>query len=73
MKSIKQKQLDFLDWEFGVFFHFGIRTFYEGHRDWDGKTMDLSQKRLFLPLFHHSSNYPREYDNHLLKRQLRDA
>ena len=42
MKSIKQKQLDFLDWEFGVFFHFGIRTFYEGHRDWDGKTMDLS-------------------------------
>ena len=23
----------------GVFFHFGIRSFYEGHRDWDGKPM----------------------------------
>jgi len=23
----------------GIFFHFGIRTFYEGHRDWDGKPM----------------------------------
>ena len=42
MKSIKQVQLDFLNWEFGVFFHFGIRTFYEGHRDWDGKSMELS-------------------------------
>ena len=30
-----QKQLDFLDWEFGVFLHFGIRTFHPGHRDWD--------------------------------------
>ena len=39
---IKQKQLDFLDWEFGVFFHFGIRTFYEGHVDWDMKPMELS-------------------------------
>lgn len=34
-----EKQLRFLDWEFGVFFHFGIRTFYEGHKDWDMKTM----------------------------------
>jgi len=25
-----------------MFFHFGIRTFYEGHKDWDGKTMPLS-------------------------------
>lgn len=33
------KQLAFQDWEFGVFLHFGIRTFYEGHRDWDGKPM----------------------------------
>ena len=40
-KPTKQ-QLDFLDWEFGVFFHFGIRTFYEGHRDWDMKEMPLS-------------------------------
>ena len=35
------KQLDFLSWEVGVFFHFGIRTFYEGHKDWDGKDMPL--------------------------------
>lgn len=34
-----KKQLDFLDWEFGVFFHFGIRTYYEGHMDWDGQDM----------------------------------
>ena len=36
-----QKQLAFLSWEMGAFFHFGIRTFYEGHRDWDGKIMPL--------------------------------
>lgn len=35
------RQLEFLDWEFGVFFHFGIRTFYEGHKDWDGLEMPL--------------------------------
>ncbi len=39
--NIKKEQLEFLDWEFGVFFHFGIRTFYEGHTDWDGKPMPL--------------------------------
>ncbi len=37
--DIKAKQLEFMDWEFGVFFHFGIRTFYEGHKDWDMKPM----------------------------------
>lgn len=37
-----KKQLEFMDWEFGVFFHFGIRTFYEGHKDWDEKPMDKS-------------------------------
>lgn len=37
-----KKQLEFLSWEFGVFFHFGIRTFYEGHKDWDNKPMDVS-------------------------------
>ncbi len=36
-----KKQLEFLDWEMGVFFHFGIRTFNEGHKDWDGKPMAL--------------------------------
>ena len=34
-----ERKLEFLDWELGVFFHFGIRTFYEGHIDWDLKPM----------------------------------
>ena len=38
--SISKQQKEFLDWEFGVFFHFGIRTFYEGHIDWDMEPMD---------------------------------
>lgn len=42
MVKPKKEQLDFLDWEFGVFFHFGIRTFNEGHKDWDMKPMELS-------------------------------
>lgn len=42
MASVKKEQLDFLNWEFGVFFHFGIRTFNEGHKDWDMKHMELS-------------------------------
>jgi len=33
------RQLEYQDWEFGLFLHFGIRTFYEGHVDWDGKPM----------------------------------
>lgn len=33
------RQLEYQDWEMGVFFHFGIRSFYEGHRDWDGRPM----------------------------------
>ena len=37
--TLHQKQLGFLDWEFGVFFHFGIRSFYPGHKDWDGIEM----------------------------------
>lgn len=37
-----EKQLAFLSWEFGVFFHFGIRAFYKGSRDWDGHVMLLS-------------------------------
>ncbi len=41
MRPIRKEQLDFLDWELGVFFHFGIRTFYEGHTDWDMKEMPL--------------------------------
>lgn len=34
-----KRQIDFLDWEFGMFFHFGIRSFYPGHVDWDDKDM----------------------------------
>ncbi|MBO5355382.1 MAG: alpha-L-fucosidase [Clostridia bacterium] len=41
MTGTKQ-QLDFLDWEFGVFFHFGIRSFFPGRRDWDGIEMPAS-------------------------------
>lgn len=37
-----KRKIEFMDWEFGVFFHFGIRTFYEGHEDWDGKPMPAS-------------------------------
>ena len=36
-----EKKLEFLDWEFGVFFHFGIRSFFPGHKDWDGKEMPM--------------------------------
>ena len=43
MRKIKKEQLEFLDWEYGIFFHFGIRTFYEGHVDWDMKEMPLDR------------------------------
>ena len=37
-----RRQLEFQEWEFGLFLHFGIRTFYEGHADWDGKPMSAA-------------------------------
>ncbi len=37
-----KRALEFLKDEFGVFFHFGIRTFNEENRDWDGLPMELS-------------------------------
>ena len=40
--TLSKKQLEYLEWEFGVFFHFGIRSFYPGHKDWDGLDMPLS-------------------------------
>lgn len=45
MSKVKptKKQLDYMDWELGVFFHFGIRTFYPDHEDWDGKEMDIQK------------------------------
>ena len=39
MNNPTEKQLEFLDWELGVFMHYGIRTFNEEHRDWDMKPM----------------------------------
>lgn len=41
-KHPTQRQLEFLDWEFGAFFHFGIRSFYPGHKDWDNRPMDAA-------------------------------
>ncbi len=38
----KKSQLAFLDWEFGIFFHFGIRSFFLGSEDWDEKPMPAS-------------------------------
>ena len=37
-----KEQLAFLDWEFGAFFHFGLRAFYKGYRDWDTRDMDAA-------------------------------
>ena len=36
-----EKQIEYLSWEYGMFFHFGIRPFFPGHVDWDGKDMPL--------------------------------
>lgn len=33
------RQLDFQSWEFGLFIHFGLRTFYEGYVDFDEREM----------------------------------
>jgi alpha-L-fucosidase len=33
------RQLEYQDWEMGLFIHFGIRTFYEGHKDLDRRPM----------------------------------
>jgi alpha-L-fucosidase len=40
------RQLEYQDWELGLFMHFGIRTFHEAHRDWDNKPMSPEN---FLP------------------------
>ncbi|OAB44679.1 hypothetical protein PBAT_15575 [Paenibacillus antarcticus] len=36
------KQLAYQEWEFGLFVHFGLRTFYEGYVDFDTREMSLS-------------------------------
>lgn len=33
------RQLEFQSWEIGIFVHFGIRTFYEGHKDFGNEEM----------------------------------
>ncbi|ASK62228.1 hypothetical protein CFK37_08665 [Virgibacillus phasianinus] len=33
------KQLEYQAWEFGLFIHFGLRTFYEGYVDFDKRPM----------------------------------
>jgi len=38
-----RSQLDFLSWEYGMFFHFGIRSFFPGHKDWDGIEMPAEE------------------------------
>lgn len=37
------RQLAYQDWEFGLFVHFGIRTFYDGYVDWDGRPMSAAR------------------------------
>ena len=56
-----EKQKRFMDWEFGVFFHFGIRTFNHGHRDWDGKEMKAE------------TFYPTELDCSQWIREVKEA
>ena len=54
-------QLEFLNWEYGMFFHFGIRSFFPGHKDWDGIEMP-------------AENFdPRELDCEQWMRVARDA
>lgn len=45
MNKIKpsKRQLEFLSWEMGIFFHFGIRSFFLGHSDWDNREMPVSE------------------------------
>lgn len=40
--KVPKKRVEFLDWEFGVFFHFGIRTYFEGAKDWEEIEMPAS-------------------------------
>ena len=40
------RQMEYQDWELGLFMHFGIRTFYEGHKDWDDQPMSPEK---FMP------------------------
>ncbi|MEC0242812.1 alpha-L-fucosidase [Paenibacillus dokdonensis] len=37
------RQLEYQGWEFGLFLHFGLRTFYEGYVDFDKRPMSPSE------------------------------
>ncbi|MCT1398521.1 alpha-L-fucosidase [Paenibacillus sp. p3-SID867] len=37
------RQLEYQSWEFGLFLHFGLRTFYEGYVDFDKRPMSPSE------------------------------
>lgn len=37
------RQLEYQGWEAGMFIHFGIRTFHEGHVDFDGQPLELER------------------------------
>ncbi|MGE7827573.1 alpha-L-fucosidase [Paenibacillus sp. NPDC093718] len=37
------RQLEYQGWEFGMFLHFGLRTFYEGYVDFDKRPMSPSE------------------------------
>lgn len=37
------RQLAFQEWEFGLFIHFGLRTFYEGYVDFDKRPMSPTE------------------------------
>ncbi|WP_257348908.1 alpha-L-fucosidase [Pseudalkalibacillus decolorationis] len=37
-----RRQLEYQEWEFGLFLHFGLRTFYEGYIDFDERPMSPS-------------------------------
>ncbi len=39
------RQLEYQDWEYGLFLHFGLRTFYEGWRDMDPRPMSPAEFR----------------------------
>lgn len=41
------RQLEFQSWEVGIFVHFGIRTFYEGHKDFGKEYMT---PKAFMPV-----------------------
>lgn len=60
MAKIKptKRQLEFLDWEFGAFFHFGLRSFYPGFTDWDKRDMD---EKVFNPTQLDCESWLREF------------